>query len=183
MDIETQLKDLAHRIREARTAAGLSIGQAAKLMAVTVDELVIIEQSGLLDSRQLYRFAEVYFVSLIWLVTGTRPGVDFDAEVARFKQAGMDESSAHDMAKLMQRRQQNEYQQWDARLDIDAYWDWFIGSGNTFRDWGDPPAKVRVEEEYSGGDEQRARISWNKGRVTTSLPVRFLKKWNDPDGS
>jgi transcriptional regulator with XRE-family HTH domain len=68
----------AHRVTLARERAGLSLGQAAKLLGVTRSELLAIEEEPILSAVDAERFAELYAVNVEW-VTGQAPLRDYDA--------------------------------------------------------------------------------------------------------
>lgn len=57
-----------HRCRRARERAGLSLGQAAKLLGVTVAELTAAEFTGPYHSCSAERLADLYGVSVPWLL-------------------------------------------------------------------------------------------------------------------
>lgn len=69
---ETKRSSLAARLREARKMAGLSQGQVAKLLGwhrPTVSELEAGNRR--LSAEELSRFAEIYDVTVSWLLAET----------------------------------------------------------------------------------------------------------------
>lgn len=78
------------RYRRARELAGLSLGQAAKLLGITRDSLVIIEACPRAQSPtvNVAAMADVYGVNVEWL-TGEREQYDF-AAVDRMIICGVD---------------------------------------------------------------------------------------------
>lgn len=59
---------MTHRLTRARDRAGLSLGQAAKLLDLTRGELEDMEAEPTLLADDAARFAEVYGVNVEWLM-------------------------------------------------------------------------------------------------------------------
>jgi predicted transcriptional regulator len=59
---------MTHRARRARENAGLSIGQAAKLLKMERDELIRIEETTHLECECVEQLADLYGVNVPWLL-------------------------------------------------------------------------------------------------------------------
>lgn len=75
-----------NRLRRARERAGLSVGQAARLMGLDRDELLEIEEELPLPASVAERFVEIYGTRVEWL-TGEVALHDY-ARVDKIKGAG-----------------------------------------------------------------------------------------------
>ena len=60
-----------HRCRRARELAGLSLGQAARKLGVTIAELTSAELTGPWGNCGAGRLADLYGVSVAWLIGET----------------------------------------------------------------------------------------------------------------
>lgn len=71
-------QNVQNRAKRAREHAGISIGQAARLLGMTTDELLMIEErdSSYANADQS-RLAEIYCVNLEWL-SGTSERYDYE---------------------------------------------------------------------------------------------------------
>lgn len=92
---------ILERLAQARTHAGLSQSQAAKLMGFESASTISHYESGLrkVDLETFIKLAEIYDVSEVWLLTGHNP--DFDEQ--RWLQLMQNTSIAmEDLDKLME---------------------------------------------------------------------------------
>jgi transcriptional regulator with XRE-family HTH domain len=70
---------VASRLREARKMAGLSQGQVAKLLAVHRPTISEIEAGNRrVSAEELSRFAELYDVTVSWLLAETKEQLETD---------------------------------------------------------------------------------------------------------
>src|SRR5712692_6304557 len=77
---EIDYMSLAERLREARTAAGLSQGQVAKKLGMHRPTVTEIEASRRkVSAEELRQFADLYGVSKDWLVDGADNSQSSDA--------------------------------------------------------------------------------------------------------
>ena len=85
---------MIYRYKRARENAGLSLGQAAKLLRVDVGTMKAVEESGVNPAavNLIARMADTYGVNVAWL-TGEAPLYDYKTVDAM---RGMDEVSFHD---------------------------------------------------------------------------------------
>ncbi len=80
---ENKREEIAGRLRAAREQAGLSQGQVAKLLDFQRPTISEIEAGRRKTSaEELARFAEIYDVSLDWLVNETAAVADPKVELA-----------------------------------------------------------------------------------------------------
>jgi transcriptional regulator with XRE-family HTH domain len=89
-----------NRVRRARQRAGLTVGQAARLLGITRDELKVIESPYRQHVERAMELAQLYGVHVDWL-TGKTPIRDY-AAIDRI--AGADRLGARerdDLAELM----------------------------------------------------------------------------------
>ena len=78
--VRSDLPGIGSRLREARVLAGLSQAQAADLVGMHRPSLTQIEnEKRRVTAGEAVKFAEIYKVSLDWLLTGETAG---SAEVA-----------------------------------------------------------------------------------------------------
>lgn len=75
---EVDITGLLRRLTKARQSAGLSQGQAAKLMGYTSASTISHYESGLrgLEVETMLKLCQIYGVSSIWVLTGENPYFD-----------------------------------------------------------------------------------------------------------
>jgi len=78
-NVKTQRLAIAERLREARKAAGLSQGQVAKLLQMHRPTISEIEAGNRrVSAEELVRFAEIYDVTVSWLLGETAAQLEMD---------------------------------------------------------------------------------------------------------
>lgn len=80
------MNDVASRITSARSAAGLSMGQTARLLGCSTTWISAVESGKKTPNRAfLHRLAEYCSVSADWLETGREADVPADIEAQMHK--------------------------------------------------------------------------------------------------
>ena len=92
---------IAERLREAREAAGLSQGQAAKKLEMhrpTISEIEAGRRK--VSAQEVEKFAELYAVSVEWLVNGAVKDAEADARILLAARE-LSKMSERDLERLM----------------------------------------------------------------------------------
>jgi transcriptional regulator with XRE-family HTH domain len=91
---------MTHRLKEARQRAGLSVGQAAVLLSMSSETLLVVEKlHDLPDTALLLQLADLYRVSACWL-SGHNPQPDLSALAAKAKAMLLPDSDWHEIKLL-----------------------------------------------------------------------------------
>ena len=97
----TDLPGIGHRLRQAREAAGLSQGQAAKLLGLHRPAVTEVEnETRKVSAGELAHFAEMYHVSLDWIV-GNKSKADDKVKLAARKLEGLKEADLETVMRII----------------------------------------------------------------------------------
>lgn len=99
---EKKKKAIARRLREARTLAGLSQGQVAKMLGMhrpTISEIEAANRN--VSATELARFAEIYDVSIAWLSGEGEESLSPDDERLQLAFRELKKLKPADLEKLM----------------------------------------------------------------------------------
>jgi transcriptional regulator with XRE-family HTH domain len=106
-DREMHVPGLAERLSQAREAAGLSQGQAAKMLGMHRPALSNIEaEERKVSASELKQFAELYKVSTEWLL-GETPDTDRRLKLAARKLSGLKEKDLETVMRIVDSLRRN----------------------------------------------------------------------------
>jgi transcriptional regulator with XRE-family HTH domain len=101
MPKDNDIAGIGERLREAREAAGLSQGQVAKLLGLHRPAITDIESTARkVSAGELAQFAEVYHVSLEWLV-GRQSDANDKVKLAARKLQGLKEADLDTVMRII----------------------------------------------------------------------------------
>lgn len=113
--IETKVRQILDRLIEARKGAGLSQGQAAKLLgysaASSLSQLETDNRGSEPNLTMLLKMCEAYDVSIVWVMTGVNP--DFDEAAFDQLTQGVN-ASLEDICNLKETLQRLQYNRKDS---------------------------------------------------------------------
>lgn len=96
-----------NRIRKTREGAGLSMGQAARLLGMPVTELSLMELNGVhADDDRLPRLASLYRCSVAWLLGETAPLSDENEALLNTIDHTTDRATVREFMEMLSTRDQ-----------------------------------------------------------------------------
>lgn len=98
-----KISAMAARLRLAREQAGLSQGQVAKILQIhrpTISEIEAGRRS--VSAEEVARFAEIYSVSLAWLVGSPQETPDPDQDRIELAARGLAKLKEHDLDRVLE---------------------------------------------------------------------------------